>query len=768
MAHQLSSRSLLRSGFFYRRSAGATKQRTARLALVLLVLLPTAAAAALRGTTVDAESGAPLALVSLLAHLATAPDHSRHTLSDSSGAFYIDLAPGRWILKTQIVGYASLERTLEVGADSLRLELRLQARPLRMDEMVVRRRRARGGDGPAFVEVIELGRQWQPGVELPQLLDQATGVNVRRQGGLGSFSTVSIRGSTAEQVQIFLDGIPLNQALGGGVDLGTLPVGGVESVEVYRGAVPARFGGNSIGGVVNIRTQSAGRRQARAHAAAGSFGTRQLGAALGGNRGRWQYLGLADYQASDNDFSFEDDNGTEYNLDDDGPARRLNSDFGSLRALFKARRPWGQSTLQVHTVFDLAHRGIPGIGNNQSLSTRYDNWRDVVEVQLFGAAPVNRAGYRLAAYHVIQQSEYKDLVGEVGTGTQHERNSTRAWGGRAEVNTLLPRQSLLTAFAHGRRESFEPDDLLRAQSRLLPSRRHSGAVGSEVEIPLRRRFYFNAGSQVEVLQDRLFAQSSSISGAQLPRRDRTAVLWGYRLGGRMSLAPGWVLQGHRGRYRRPPSFFELFGDRGAVIGNAELRSETSNNWDLGLALQRGQNAQRGLVAAEAVFYYNEVEDLIRFIQNSQRVSRPENVGGARLRGVELRARGGVGAVLRAHGSYTYQRAEDRSKFSYYRGNDLPNAPRHRAYLRLAVARPAGSVHYEVSRESRNFLDRANLRPVPRRVVHSMGGSAKVGGAEIAWEVRNLTANQVADLWGYPLPGRAFFVSLKRDVYELFE
>ena len=755
MAHLLSSRSLLRSGVFYGRFGGRISGKTARLALALLLLLP-AAAAALHGTIVDAEIDAPLALVPLRAYLAATPDHSQQTLSDSSGAFYLDLAPGRWMIEVQTMGYVPLEQTLEIGVDSLHVELRLQARPLLVDEMVVRTRRSQGGDGPAFVEIIELDQQQRPGVGLPELLDQATGVNVRRQGGLGSFSTVSIRGSTAEQVQIFLDGVPLNQALGGGVDLGSLPVGGVESVEVYRGAVPARFGGNSIGGVVNIRTQEAGQPQARAHAAAGSFGTRQLGAALGGTRGQWQYLGLADYEASANNFSFEDDNGTEYNLNDDGPAKRLNSDFGSLRALLKARRSWGQRLLQVHTTFDLAHRGIPGIGNNQSLSTRHDLWRDVAQAQLSGAS--GQTGYRLAVYHALEQSKYKDLAGEVGTGTQHERNTTRAWGGRGEVNALLWRQSLLTTFIDARREAFEPDDLLRPQSRLQPSRRHSGALGSEVEIPLLPRLRLNAGSQVEVLQDHLFVQSSSISGGQLPRQDHTAVLWGYRLGGRMTLAPGWVLQGHRGRYRRSPNFFELFGDRGAVIGNTELRSEGSDNWDLGLALQRG------LVAAEAAFYYNTARDLIRFIQNSQRVSRPENVGGARLRGAELRLRGQLGAALQAHGSYTYQRAEDRSQFSYYRGNDLPNAPRHRANLRLTVARSVGSVHYEASRESRHFLDRANLRPVPRRVVHNVGGSlAVLEGAEITWEVRNLTANQVADLWGYPLPGRAFFVTLRQDI-----
>ena len=52
---------------------------------------------------------------------------------------------------------------------------------------------------------------------------------------LGSgFATVSIRGSTAEQVVVYLDGVPLNRALGGGVNLADLPLAQIESIEIYR------------------------------------------------------------------------------------------------------------------------------------------------------------------------------------------------------------------------------------------------------------------------------------------------------------------------------------------------------------------------------------------------------------------------------------------------------------------------------------------------------------------------------------------------------
>lgn len=693
----------------------------------------------------------------------------RRTASDTSGAYRLNLAPsGTWRLRVEALGYDRHQAAVTVGDVALHLDVALRVHPLEMDAMLVRARRPGSSSPvPAFVEVISLAgaHHLQAGASLPQVLEQAAGVNIRRQGGLGSFSTISIRGSTAEQVQIYLDGVPLNRATGGGVNLGDLPVGGIESIEIYRGAVPARFGGNSIGGVVHLRTrQVSGESRARVHAGVGVFGTRRMGASASGSRGPWRLLALVDYEGSDNNFRFWDDNGTEYNPHDDEWTERLNADFRSLRGLFKVRRPWLGSTVQVHTSLDVNHRGIPGIGNYQSLHTRFDTWRSTTEVEVFGTLNAMRAaGYRLSAYHLIQTEEYSNLQGEVGAGTQHDRNRTHSLGSRAEINALVPRLGLVTVFAGWRRERFDPENLLEPASLLLDSRRVGYRGGAEAEMPLvGDRLQVSAGAQVEVLDDRFWDQE--IIAVQAPSRDHVERLWGHRLGLRLQLADSWTLQGHRGRYQRPPSFYELFGDRGAVAGNVDLVSESGVNWDAGLVYRARTAPATGVEHAEVAYYDNRTDDLIRFIQNSQRVSRPHNIGRARTRGLEKRAQVRVLSRLVLAGNYVYQRPENLSLFSYERGNDLPNAPRHRANLRASARAERVGLYYEVSRESRHFLDRANLRPVPRRAVHGIGGTVPVAaGVEVAWEIRNLTDNQVADLWGYPLPGRAAFASIR---YEL--
>ena len=49
-----------------------------------------------------------------------------------------------------------------------------------------------------------------PATDLADVLDRAAGVQIRRLGGPGAWSGVSIRGQSMRQTTVLLDGIPLN------------------------------------------------------------------------------------------------------------------------------------------------------------------------------------------------------------------------------------------------------------------------------------------------------------------------------------------------------------------------------------------------------------------------------------------------------------------------------------------------------------------------------------------------------------------------------
>ena len=172
------------------------------------------------------ESSTDLPIPGAVVRVQSSSSLTRFTLSDSTGAFAFDgLERGDWMLSAEMVGYRPWRRAISLDEESSVVAVQLETQPLRMEPMVVWAQR--GGEDrhtPAYVGTIPIETLQAPGADLAQALDVATNVNVRRYGGLGSFSTLSIRGSTSEQVQVYLDGVLLNQALGGGVNLGNLPL----------------------------------------------------------------------------------------------------------------------------------------------------------------------------------------------------------------------------------------------------------------------------------------------------------------------------------------------------------------------------------------------------------------------------------------------------------------------------------------------------------------------------------------------------------------
>lgn len=140
--------------------------------------------------------------------------------------------------------------------------------------------------------------------ELPDLLKMVPGVHVREVNGKGQYTTVTVRGSTAAQVGIFVDGVLTNLGGDSAVDLSTIPVKNVERIEVYRGYIPSRFGGTFMGGVVNIVTKKPTTAHTTAEIGKSSYGGKQFSAELTSPAGAGSLMIGANYESSDGDFPY--------------------------------------------------------------------------------------------------------------------------------------------------------------------------------------------------------------------------------------------------------------------------------------------------------------------------------------------------------------------------------------------------------------------------------------------------------------------------------
>ena len=118
---------------------------------------------------------------------------------------------------------------------------------------------------------------------LDRALELTPGVYVfRSRGNADLLSRIMMRGfNGSNRTLTLLDGMPLNDAYTGDVTWTSLPTGEVERIEVVRGPFSSLYGGNAMGGVINVLTRVIDRRQLDLMAQGGTHGTAQFGGHYG-------------------------------------------------------------------------------------------------------------------------------------------------------------------------------------------------------------------------------------------------------------------------------------------------------------------------------------------------------------------------------------------------------------------------------------------------------------------------------------------------------
>jgi vitamin B12 transporter len=117
-----------------------------------------------------------------------------------------------------------------------------------------------------------------------ELLQSQPGVEITSNGGAGSYSTVMLRGSNANQSIFLIDGVRVNSITAGTTYLGNIPLSQIERIEILRGPASALYGQDAIGGVIQIFTKKVeGLPRFNAEVGYGSYNSRTAQAGFGGS-----------------------------------------------------------------------------------------------------------------------------------------------------------------------------------------------------------------------------------------------------------------------------------------------------------------------------------------------------------------------------------------------------------------------------------------------------------------------------------------------------
>ncbi|MHA6643816.1 TonB-dependent receptor plug domain-containing protein [Mesorhizobium sp. A623] len=94
--------------------------------------------------------------------------------------------------------------------------------------------------------------------DLLSLLKAYPGVTVTANGGMGADSSISLRGTTAAQTLVLVNGVRAGSATSGTVNLSGIPLASIERIEIAKGGHSAQYGADAIGGIINIITRQGG------------------------------------------------------------------------------------------------------------------------------------------------------------------------------------------------------------------------------------------------------------------------------------------------------------------------------------------------------------------------------------------------------------------------------------------------------------------------------------------------------------------------------
>ncbi|HTO99474.1 MAG TPA: TonB-dependent receptor [Myxococcales bacterium] len=554
-----------------------------------------------------------------------------------------------------------------------------------------------------------------------EMLLAAPGVSVHAMGGPGQAATLSLRGASADQSVVLLDGIPLQGPGGGAVDLSTLPATLLDKMVISRGVLGAQFGPGALGGAVELVPRSGrGTWTGGATASIGSFGTALLAADASMPVGQGNAVLAVQGDRTDGDFIYSRQLTPEIPGSPYYDFTRENADATRGSALLRVSQELGADLgADLLLQGSAGSRGLPGSSADPTPLSRELDQGGVAGLRLRGAA--GDLGWSLRGSGTLDHIELRGVsaIGDCQDGAPdcpREDQRSSSLRGEGELRFPLGEANAFDVLAGAGAESVDGAGTGEHQRGLLSlAVRDDVSLGAGVSLHPGLRF------------DRIGAESGLSPS----------------LGVRWNPSPPLTLRAAWGLSFRAPTFSELYLMRGGAVGNPELLPERAWSVDAG-AEWRGS-----LLTLSASAFWSSYRDLILYQLFPPARVKPFNVGEARIAGVELQAIVPLPAGFLASLSWSFLDAVNNSD-----GHSLAYRPPHRIFARLARRGDSVEGYGEVSYTSsfpRNNFDTAFVGS--QLLLNAGAGLRVLGPLWIDVEAKNLLDNRTyEDVFQYPLPG----------------
>ncbi len=489
-------------------------------------------------------------------------------------------------------------------------------------------------DVPVATEVITREEIEESGAKtLREIVEDKVGLIVRGYGGLGSQSSVSIRGSSSPQVLVMIDGRPINSITAGSANSSDIPLDMVERIEIIRSPSSSLYGANALGGVINIITKSPPqKRTIEAKLEYGSYNTQNYIASYGASsKVGLGYILSFTHQASD---GFRD-----------------NSDYGmnnlSLKLDYKIMP---SASVTISAGYKDTDLGVPGPRPPTGTTPKYGN-EEVTSLydrqntsgwfrQLAFDWDMSDYSTLKAKTHLNSDTlEYKTVYDDWMTGAKLEEKNKYVTDTMAVDLQYEYKEIASHRLAAGLEWQQDKADMNQEVKNI-----ETGEVTPTSWNPEASKY----GLWVEDIWS-IDPELDITPGLRFDNHSEYGSQLSPRLGMLYNLSEKERFRASIGTAYRAPTFNDLYWPTG---GNKDLKPE--KGWSLEMGLEDTSTASQ---LKRGTLFYRNVTDLIAWVPNAEGTWQPTNVNSYNVLGFELELETEINEKVSAGVNYTFLHAK---------------------------------------------------------------------------------------------------------------
>ena len=711
--------------------------------------------------------------------------------ADTQGNFHLKGIPeGNYTILCSYLGYQTFSKKIYLkGQERLDISLKEQAEEISGVTVSGKSIAHQKKEESMPVTVIDMSNMRGTVSNVQDILAKTVGVTLRTSGGVGSSSRISVRGLEGKRIGFFIDELPMTEQTDY-LDINDIPVDMIDRIEIYKGVVPARFGGSSLGGAINIVIREYPDKYADLSYGYESFNTHKAQGVFKRNlKARGLVFGIGGgYTTSDNNYTF------------DSPYReglRITRNHDKYRKYiiggsFKAKK-WWFDEVEFEPVVVKTYKEIQGIeydireAHSESLMaglanklTKDNFLTEGLNFDMFNGVVLTKMNFidKATRRYEWDGSSYPTpsrYGGEVGYNFPSDSDDQKL--------SFINKTNL--EYIINERHSFNFNSVFSIANGTPKDELKTLSLGKQVNFDSRMHSWVSGVTYDLRSLDDVFLNSLTVRYYQYTMHTQMAPLfvpgkydidlqknnWGVNNAMRYRFLPSLMGKLSAGYEVRIPSESELLGDGIGVVPSADLLPERNASVNLGLLFDlTGKHPTNAQI--EMNFFYMYLQDMIRYTAGLIG-AQYQNFGEMRTLGVEFEAKADVLPSLYAYVNTTYQDLRDTR--DYEPASTVPNPTKNKRMPNIPYLMANAGIEFHREnllggngQNTRLFADVAFVeeyfydfemtqlqkRRIPRSTTIDIGFEHSFLNKKlfISGKLRNVTNEKTLSEFNRPLPG----------------